>query len=312
MSLTLVEASKYSNDVLAQGVVEKFVYEDPILERLQFKTIVGNALKYNRETTMAAAEFYAANDAWNTSEPVVTPYTATLKILGGAVDLDDFLRTTRSDINDLKKELLEAQIKAVKKEFMDALYYGNETTNPKEFDGLHVLLTDTTYNTILVDANDGADDPLSLTDDMDAAIDMIKGFKPTMIISSRAMRRGVTKYLRSVGAINTGRDEFSRPVVLYNDIPWYVSDYILDTELTSSGAFSASTGGHTTSIFILTFADDALCGLHSRAMETVPWALLDTNNCERARIRWYCGMMMKSLISCAKIVGIDVDGVVTA
>ena len=35
MALTLVEASKYSNDVLQIGVIEKLVYQDPILERLQ-------------------------------------------------------------------------------------------------------------------------------------------------------------------------------------------------------------------------------------------------------------------------------------
>lgn len=35
MALTLVEAAKLSNDYLARGVVKKFVYQDPILEKLQ-------------------------------------------------------------------------------------------------------------------------------------------------------------------------------------------------------------------------------------------------------------------------------------
>ncbi len=35
MAMTLVEAAKYSNDVLQAGVMEKMVYQDPILERLQ-------------------------------------------------------------------------------------------------------------------------------------------------------------------------------------------------------------------------------------------------------------------------------------
>ena len=35
MAMTLVEASKYSNDILQVGVIEKLVYQDPILEKLQ-------------------------------------------------------------------------------------------------------------------------------------------------------------------------------------------------------------------------------------------------------------------------------------
>jgi len=35
MALTLVEGAKYSNDILQVGVIEKLVYQDPILEKLQ-------------------------------------------------------------------------------------------------------------------------------------------------------------------------------------------------------------------------------------------------------------------------------------
>lgn len=35
MALTLVEAAKYSNDILQKGVIELIVKDDPILERLQ-------------------------------------------------------------------------------------------------------------------------------------------------------------------------------------------------------------------------------------------------------------------------------------
>ena len=70
MAMTLVEPSKYSNDILQVGVIEKLVKDDPILERLQWKNILGNGLTYNVETTLSGAQFYAPGDTWveSTSE----------------------------------------------------------------------------------------------------------------------------------------------------------------------------------------------------------------------------------------------------
>ena len=62
MALTLVEASKYSNDVLQKGVIELLVKDDPILEQLGFKDIKGNGLTYNQETTLSGAQFFEVGD----------------------------------------------------------------------------------------------------------------------------------------------------------------------------------------------------------------------------------------------------------
>jgi len=48
MALTLAEASKLSNDMLLQGVVETIIKESPILQQMPFIEIVGNGLTYNQ------------------------------------------------------------------------------------------------------------------------------------------------------------------------------------------------------------------------------------------------------------------------
>jgi hypothetical protein len=48
MAITLTEASKLSNDILLQGVVETIVRDSPVLQRLPFIEIVGNGLTYNQ------------------------------------------------------------------------------------------------------------------------------------------------------------------------------------------------------------------------------------------------------------------------
>ena len=53
MALTLDEASKLSNDMLLQGVVETIIKDSPVLKQLPFIEIVGNVLTYNQVPTVA-------------------------------------------------------------------------------------------------------------------------------------------------------------------------------------------------------------------------------------------------------------------
>lgn len=313
MAVTLVEAAKYSNDVLQQGVVETMVEDDPILPRLKFKEILGNGLTYNRELTEDEAAFYNVNEDWNMSAQAITPLTATLKIMGSAAELDDFITKTRTNLNDVKAELVAAKAKAVSKKFGNALIYGNATNDPKEFDGMHVLIADSTYNTILADGRNTQTVVLSCSTHLDALVDKVKGRAVDALMMSKGMRRGLTKYLRSVNSISTDRDEFGKLVEMWNGkTPILASDRQLDTELTSSGAFSAKTGGLTTTIWALSFAPKGLEGVHAAPVQTVPWAPVPGTNKEWCQIRWYPAVMVQSLISCAKVVGIDADGVVAA
>lgn len=46
MALSLTEASKLSNDILLQGVVETIVKDSPVLRQMPFIEITGNGLTY--------------------------------------------------------------------------------------------------------------------------------------------------------------------------------------------------------------------------------------------------------------------------
>lgn len=307
MALTLAEGNKYSTTTLQKGVVELIYKDDPILERLPFVDIVGNSLTYNRETTMAGADFYDVGDTWVESTPVVTNYTATLKILGGDADVDAFLKQTRSNINDVKVEVVEGKTKAIRQAYLNELFYG---PSGKGFDGLHVLIADTTYNTVHAGAGTGTALSMKI---LKQAIDMIKGFTPSLIVSSKAMRRGVETYFESIGsAFPSSRDEYGIPVRMFRDVPWAVSDYLVDTETAASGAYTAKTGGANTSIFILSFDPKGCCGVQNGGIQTDPIGKLETKDAERVRIKWYCGAMFQSLISCAKVDGIVAASAVTA
>ena len=140
MALTLTEASKLSNDVLVQGVVETIVKESPVLQVMPFIEIVGNGLTYNQEKTLPGIDFYDVGDTWTESTPTFDQKTANLKIMGGDADVDNFIRATRSNTQDLEAAVIEMKAKALKDKFEETFVYGNSALNAKQFDGLRKLI----------------------------------------------------------------------------------------------------------------------------------------------------------------------------
>ena len=82
MAVTLAEAAKYTTNMVRKGVLEEIIKDTMVLQRLPFEDIVGNALQYLRENTLAGADFYVPNETWTESTGDVTQVTAGITILG--------------------------------------------------------------------------------------------------------------------------------------------------------------------------------------------------------------------------------------
>jgi len=329
MAMTLVEAAKYSNDVLQAGIIEKLVYADPILQRLQFKEILGNGLTYDVEKTMSGASFYSVGDEWNESTSEVDQHTATLKILGGDADVDAFLKATRSNVNDIMQEQINAKIKAVNYLFHKSFWYGYVNSEPKYFDGMHYLLRSSTSpynNTVAVSTSSGTPAALSL-ERLEKAIDLCKD-GADLVVMTKTMRRSINKYLKGVGGITSAEIQ-GKTVQTILDVPVAVDDVLSDNESCDLkyGTNEAGTSvyGHnyadgtalgdddkSTSIFIIKFAPEACCGLQSSPITYDPIGKLEKKDAERIRIKWYVSLMLQKIITCAKVTGISPTGTVTA
>ena len=262
MALTLAEASKLSNDILLQGVVETIVKDSPILQRLPFIEIVGNGLTYNQEKTLPSVDFYDVGDTWTESTPTFEQLTANLKIMGGDADVDNFLKSTRSNIQDLEAAVVELKAKAVKDKFEETFIYGDTTANAKQFDGLRKLIDTTTAGDQVIAMGDtGATLTLAKLDEL---IDAVKGGKPDMLFMSRRSRRKINALVRaSGGMVDNDRDQWGNFVQLWDGIPIGVNDWILDTHTLSGGVETDTTGGDCSAIYALQFGEWALCGLTS-------------------------------------------------
>ena len=158
MAMTKVEAAKLTQDMLLRGVIETIVTESMILELLPFMEVTGTAVTYNREATLPAATFYDVGDTWTEATPTFTQVTATLKILGGDADVDNFLQATYADPNDVEAEVIASRAKSVAHKFNDAFIIGDSGRRSEELRRPDASCR-RPAQTVAAGANGGAADP---------------------------------------------------------------------------------------------------------------------------------------------------------
>jgi len=305
MALTLAEAAKLSNDMLMQGVVETIVKDSPVLQRLPFIEIVGNGLTYNQEKTLPDIDFYDVGDTWTESTPTFEQLTANLKIMGGDADVDNFLKSTRSNIQDLEAAVIELKAKALRNKFEEIFIYGNAAVNAKEFDGLKKLIdTGTAGSQVIAMADAGAALTLAKLDEL---IDSVKGGKPDMLLMSRRSRRKINALVRASGGMTeTERDAFGNFIQLWDSVPIGVNDWILDTHVVAGGVETAVTGGTCSTIYAVQFGEGALCGLTSPGhLQVEPVGSLESKDASRTRVKWYVSLALFSSIKAAALIGVQ-------
>ncbi|OGN96382.1 MAG: hypothetical protein A2Z77_09530 [Chloroflexi bacterium RBG_13_51_36] len=146
MSITLTEASKLATDILLKGIIETIVKDSPILEKLPFIQITGNSLKYNREKTLPTAAWYApVTGTWAASPPTFEQVSASLCVLGVDADVDNFLKSTRSNVQDLEAACIELAAKSVRQEFENVFLNGDITVDANQYNGLYKTMKGTAW-----------------------------------------------------------------------------------------------------------------------------------------------------------------------
>jgi HK97 family phage major capsid protein len=293
LALTLVEASKLSTDTLLAGVIETIAAESPVLQRLPFIEIVGNGLTYNRENVAPTAAFYDVGDTWAEDTPTFAQATATLKILGGDADIDNFLKSTRSNIQDLEAAVVQLKARAVQSLFDNTFVNGDEGANPDSFDGIARLAP--AGQTVSMGTNGGS---LTLAK-LDELVDRVRGGKPDMLLMSRRSRRSLNILARASGTfLEADRDEFGGMVQFYDGIPIGINDYIGDAD-------TVGTSSDCGTVYAMQFGEGALSGLTAPGGLTIERVgSLETKDASRVRVKWYAGLALFNTVKLAKLTGV--------
>lgn len=293
MAITQADAASLSNDLLVRGVIETIVKESAILQYLPFMPVTGTAVRYNREATMPAATFYDIGETWQEATPTFSEHVATLKILGGDADVDNFLQGTYADTNDIEAEVIASRAKAVAHAFSETFVTGDSGTDTKAFDGLRSLVPGS--QTISMGANGGA---LTLAK-LDEMIDLVKPGKPEVLLMSKRTRRKLKDLRRTSGSvIETAMNQFGQQVEVYDGIPIVVDDFVPNNEV-------QGTSSDTSSVWALKFGQGmGLMGLEHGGITIERVGELEQKDATRHRIKWYCGLALFSDLGAARLAGI--------
>jgi hypothetical protein len=298
MALTLVQAALLSEDDLQRGVIETFVQESRVLDRIPLLDINGNAYAYNQEATLPGVEFRAVNSAYAESTGTVSQATEALVILGGDADVDTFIQRTRSNVNDQRGVQDRLKVKAASYKYQDTFINGDVAVDANSFDGLKKRLTgaqtlDTATNGLpIIGASDA--DRQAFLDQLDNLIAAVKGGLPDVLYAHRTI---IQKILSSMRRLNVP----TTPVGVRQE-PTYQGIPLVDLGQTAAGAEiitvteTQGTATDSSSIYAVRYGQDendrAVTGLTNGGVDVRDLGEQDAKPVLRTRIEFFCGLAL--------------------
>ena len=291
MALLLADAQRLTSNQFVQGIVETIITESQVLQFLPFMELNGNSLIYNQEATLSGSSWYAPSDVWTEQAVTVAQKSAALKILGGDVDVDNFLNQTFRNPNELRAEAVNKKAKAIAYGFNDAFFNGSGSSNQPT--GIKLLCTGGQTRSL------GANGAAPTLDDFDALIDMVKPGKPHALFMSKRTRRGLKKLRRAMNnVLDENITQFGQRVEFYDGIPIIVDDNISDAE-------TVGTSTDCSRIYAAQFGyGQGIMGLMNGMPQADEIGNLETKDAFRTRIKWYCGLLNFRDLALAMMTGV--------
>jgi hypothetical protein len=304
MALLAAEAALLSNNDLIAGVIDEIIERDDMFSVLPFVRTNGKAYVYNRENVLATADWLNPYDNVNESSSNFTEVITSLKILAGDVDVDKFLQSTESDTNDQMAIQIAKKAKGVGRMFHQTLATGSNAANSASFDGLSSLAAQIASaggtQTVSAGVNGNA---LTLTM-LDELCDTVPNGADVIV-----MRRGTIRAYRALLRATYGTDavmqqleNFGRPMLTHNGIPIIMNEFLSGTETAGTSV------DNTCSVYALRLNElDGLHGLYGGdnagiVVENV--GTVQTKDATRIRLKWYCGLALKSTRSLGQLSGV--------
>lgn len=295
MAFTLAEYAKMSQDELRRAVIETFAKSSAVLDSLRFSDIEGSALQYNIEKALPGIGFRGINEAYSESTGILNPAVEKLKIIGGDLDTDLFLIKTMGE--DRWATDVKMKIKAAALYFTRMFFDGDESVDPRQFDGLNKRLTG---SQVISAGTNGAE----LTENMlDQLIDAVEG-GPTDLYMSKKMRRQLNNLAKANQLLKTTVDQWGRPIETYAGIPIRIIERDnLDNEILDFDETQGSSN-QTGSIYAVRNEEGYLEAIQSGPLDTRKFDELEQKPAKRVRIEWYVGIAIFHPRAVARLKGI--------
>lgn len=288
MPLLKAEAEKLSNNQLVSGIIEEIIDRDDLFSALPFLGINGKAYVYNRENTLGTASWLDPNDTVTEDAATFTEVVSKLRILIGDVDVDKFLQTTMSDANNQLAIQIGLKAKTLGREFRKILATGDSSQNAKTFDGINKLVTE--EQTI-----DSAGKSLTFAM-LDELLDKVPNGADAIVMRRDALRmyRQLLRATSGTDAVMQMLPAFGHPMLTHQGVPVLLNEFIGDDDDSSK-----------TSIYAVRLNElDGLHGIYGGSNAGIVVENIGTvqnKDAVRTRLKWYCGLALKSTKSLARL-----------
>jgi hypothetical protein len=311
MAVTLAQAALLSQNDLQRGVIETFVIESVILDRIPLMPIDGNAFAYNEEATLPGIEFRAVNAGYAESTGTVNQKTESLVILGGDADVDTFVVQTRGNLNDQRAIQTRMKVKAAVYKFQGTFINGDTAVDANSFDGLKKRLTGAQVITAATNGLPviGADDAArhAFFDQVDALLAAVRGrvdalyMNASILAKIRSSARRLTIYDQTV-------DTFGRRIDLYNGVPLLDIGNNADGSLIIPQTETVGSSNVTSSIYAVRFGQDetdqGVTGLTNGGIQVRDLGEVPDKPAFRTRIEFFCGLGIFGGYAAARLKGV--------
>jgi hypothetical protein len=295
MAVTLAQAALLSQDQLQRGVLEIFVQESPILDRLPLLDIEGNSYAYNQEATLPGVEFRAVNSSYAESTGTVNQQFEKLAILGGDADVDTFIVQTRGNLNDQRAIQTRMKVKASAYKFHAAFFNGDVAVDANSFDGLKKRLTgaqviDAATNGLPILGSSDADRH-AFFDKLD---ELIAACNPDVLYMNKAVRGAIRSSARRLTMYDETKDAFGRVVATYDGRPLLDAGENPDGSPIIGSTEVQGSASDTSSIYGVRFGEDesdqAVTGLTNGGVSVRDLGEVDDKPAYRTRVEFFCGV----------------------
>lgn len=289
-SLTLVEYAKglEPNDK-ARPFIEMFAQSTDIYQALPFEGLAGAVFEGYRTAALPSPTFRAINEASSSGGGKITPFQESSFVMDHDIDIDRAI----VDRHGMDRRFQEEKmlVAAAGRKWVDTFLQGDNTTQPREFNGLSKRSA--LFSRKVANSASSGGAALSLLK-LDTAINAVN--KPTHIIApfdSKPLWIQAARTSTLTGFVIQTWDQVGGPKLTYAGLPilfGYEKDDntpVLQFNEVASGGGSAVTA----SLYVCSFGEGKLRGIQLKPMSWQDKGLLENGITYRTHLSWDVGLV---------------------
>lgn len=310
--MTLPEYAKTKDKAdVSRPIIEMFAKSADIYDAMPFETLGGPVYEGFRQASVPSVAFRGINEASTSGLGRVEPFQEPTFVVDHDIDVDEAIIRRNGMQRRSQEETLA--MAALGKMWLDTFISGDNSTEPREFDGLQTRAEKFSRKVAAGSASGG--DALSLAK-LDEAINNVNG--PNAILVGKALMPRFIAAARSTsvaGFVIQSWDQVGAPKMTYNGIRIYFGyekddhGFILPFSEANPGGGSAVG----TSLYVMALGEGKLRGIMLKDLQAEDVGLVKTGTKPfyRTHVSWDVGLVDEHKYSFVRLWGVK-DAAFTA